>query len=173
MRSQAQVSTLFALSLLLPVSGYAEKEGRSLRSFRPIVPIKQNVSPSQSETHQQTVSVKIPPPPIPAPSSALFPDGSVPEVEFPPEGLVNTGEVEFKEEPDEDSSTPVAIDPDAPTLLELREKAHELANRGLTYKFGADDPDSGGLDCSGAMQYLLTKLGVDDVPRTSYVHYYW
>ena len=44
---------------------------------------------------------------------------------------------------------------------------------GLTYKFGSDNPDTGGLDCSGAVQHLLKSIGVDDVPRTSYQQYDW
>lgn len=63
--------------------------------------------------------------------------------------------------------------PDGPTLRKLREEAHRLANLGLTYKFGADDPEDGGMDCSASMQYLLEKIGIEGVPRTSYDQYYW
>ena len=60
-----------------------------------------------------------------------------------------------------------------PTLTQLRNEAHALAGKKLTYVFGAANPDSGGLDCSATIQYLLTRIGVRDVPRTSYDQYYW
>jgi len=60
-----------------------------------------------------------------------------------------------------------------PTLENLRASAHVLAREGLKYKFGRDDPKQGGLDCSGVVQYLLTKIGIKNVPRTSYDQYDW
>ncbi|MCB1203894.1 MAG: C40 family peptidase [Verrucomicrobiae bacterium] len=60
-----------------------------------------------------------------------------------------------------------------PTLSQLREEAHLLAGKKLHYVFGADDPDSGGLDCSSTIQYLLTQIGIKGVPRTSYDQYEW
>lgn len=59
------------------------------------------------------------------------------------------------------------------TVEKLRARAHEIARMGLTYKFGADDPGEGGMDCSGTIQYLLSDLGVEGVPRTSYNQYAW
>ncbi|MEM7697561.1 MAG: NlpC/P60 family protein [Verrucomicrobiota bacterium] len=58
-------------------------------------------------------------------------------------------------------------------MTSLRNEAHRLSQSGLRYIFGADHPDEGGMDCSGTVQYVLEKLGVDDVPRTSYNQYYW
>ncbi len=55
-----------------------------------------------------------------------------------------------------------------PTINQLREEAHKLADMGLKYTFGADNPKTGGLDCSGAVQQVLSKIGIEDVPRTSY-----
>ena len=60
-----------------------------------------------------------------------------------------------------------------PTLTQLREEAHALAGKKLNYVFGADDPDSGALDCSSTIQYLLNRIGIKDVPRTSYDQYDW
>ena len=48
-----------------------------------------------------------------------------------------------------------------------------MALQGLAYKFGADDPATGGLDCSGAVQYLLRQEGIGAVPRTAYTQYQW
>lgn len=63
--------------------------------------------------------------------------------------------------------------PDGPTLSTLRAEAHALAGKKLRYVFGADDPDTGGLDCSSTIQYLLSKIGIEDCPRTSYDQYDW
>lgn len=182
------ISLLVFLSFLAVQDGLAEP---NQRSFRPIVPIKQDVLSNSRGSVEQKVTVKIPPPPIPQPDGSLFPEASVPEVTVSPDtdwlgpqdlGAGNAGETPSETGEDEIGSgeTPqktVGDDqdatPDGPTLSRLREEAHALADRGLKYKFGADDPDTGGLDCSGAMQYLLTKIGVEGVPRTSYDQYYW
>jgi NlpC/P60 family protein len=42
---------------------------------------------------------------------------------------------------------------------------------GDPYVYGAAGPSS--FDCSGLVQYVLTKLGVADVPRTSEAQYAW
>lgn len=51
--------------------------------------------------------------------------------------------------------------------------ALELAGRGLEYKYGSADPESGGMDCSGFVYYVLTNTGVADVPRDSSEQYNW
>ena len=45
--------------------------------------------------------------------------------------------------------------------------ALNLANQNLTYKYGSADPNQHGMDCSGTLYYLLTKMGVKSVPRQS------
>lgn len=42
----------------------------------------------------------------------------------------------------------------------------------LKYQFGSADPDSGGLDCSGAVFYILQRAGVDP-PRSSAAQFVW
>jgi hypothetical protein len=42
----------------------------------------------------------------------------------------------------------------------------------LKYQFGSADPDSGGLDCSGAVYYILQRAGVDP-PRSSAAQFSW
>ena len=49
----------------------------------------------------------------------------------------------------------------------------DLAKRGLDYKYGSANPDSGGMDCSGFVYYVLTTSGVPDVPRDSSQQYVW
>jgi cell wall-associated NlpC family hydrolase len=56
------------------------------------------------------------------------------------------------------------------TMVDL---ALDLAARGLNYKYGSADPESGGMDCSGFVYYVLTTTGVPDVPRDSSGQYAW
>jgi cell wall-associated NlpC family hydrolase len=42
----------------------------------------------------------------------------------------------------------------------------------LKYQFGSADPDSGGLDCSGSVYYILQRVGVDP-PRSSAAQFTW
>lgn len=56
---------------------------------------------------------------------------------------------------------------------EIVQKALELAGMGLTYQYGSADPKSGGMDCSGAINYLLKQIGVENVPRQSNMFYRW
>lgn len=49
----------------------------------------------------------------------------------------------------------------------------DLAGRGLGYQYGSADPDSGGMDCSGFVYYVLKQSGVQDVPRDSSELYSW
>jgi peptidoglycan DL-endopeptidase CwlO len=49
----------------------------------------------------------------------------------------------------------------------------DLASRGLDYKYGSADPANGGMDCSGFVYYVLTSVGVRDVPRDSSQQYVW
>ncbi len=55
----------------------------------------------------------------------------------------------------------------------IRDRAEEISRFGLPYVFGGDHPTEGGLDCSGAMKFLLSDLGFRDMPRTSYDQYAW
>jgi len=51
--------------------------------------------------------------------------------------------------------------------------ALELTTRNLTYKYGSDDPNSGGMDCSGFVYHVLKQNGIADVPRDSSSQYVW
>src|ERR1700719_1309132 len=51
--------------------------------------------------------------------------------------------------------------------------ALELTTRNLTYKYGSADPNSGGMDCSGFVYFVLKQNGVTDVPRDSSEQYVW
>lgn len=44
--------------------------------------------------------------------------------------------------------------------------------KGMPYLFGGNGPKDGGFDCSGAMHYLLHKVGLKP-PRTSFDQFLW
>jgi peptidoglycan DL-endopeptidase CwlO len=49
----------------------------------------------------------------------------------------------------------------------------DLTRRNLNYKYASADPANGGLDCSGFISYVLTKSGVNNVPRDAREQYVW
>jgi cell wall-associated NlpC family hydrolase len=51
--------------------------------------------------------------------------------------------------------------------------ALELTKRKLDYTYGSADPESGGMDCSGFIYYVLQKNGIEDVPRSASEQYVW
>jgi cell wall-associated NlpC family hydrolase len=48
-----------------------------------------------------------------------------------------------------------------------------LTERNLTYRYGSSDPNSGGMDCSGTIYYLLKQSGIKEPPRDSSGLYLW
>ncbi|MEP7071858.1 MAG: NlpC/P60 family protein, partial [Verrucomicrobiota bacterium] len=61
----------------------------------------------------------------------------------------------------------------SPKVQKLIQGALDLTARNLDYKYGSADPDSGGMDCSGFVYYLLRQNGIRDVPRDSSGQYVW
>ncbi|WP_166443076.1 C40 family peptidase [Phragmitibacter flavus] len=55
----------------------------------------------------------------------------------------------------------------SPELQSLVRKALDLTKLNLRYQFGSAEPKAGGMDCSGAIYYLLRDSGVKSVPRQS------
>ena len=70
---------------------------------------------------------------------------------------------------------PERIQPEisSPTLTQLRDEAHSLARQGIRYRLGHHTPRFGGLDSSGSVQYLLGRIGVPGVPRTTAGQFAW
>ncbi len=178
-------STGFAapLSILALCLNFLEVEGAPQtpeeRSFRPVVPIKRSVPESVTQ-HSRVFTVKIPAPPA-AQEESSFTGISNPALTTPTASQIfNAPPTTPKPTAAIGSTSNLGKTPKekegkgAPrTLARLREEAHRFAEMGLTYQFGSDDPDAGGLDCSGAVQRLLLNIGIDDVPRTSYQQYDW
>ena len=60
-----------------------------------------------------------------------------------------------------------------PEIKNLLETALDLTTRKLGYVYGSADPSRGGMDCSGAIYYLLRQAGIDNPPRTASQQYVW
>ena len=60
-----------------------------------------------------------------------------------------------------------------PKVQEFIRSALALTERNLAYTYGSSDPNSGGMDCSGFIYYVLTSAGYKDVPRQSSDQYLW
>src|SRR6266849_8294202 len=58
-------------------------------------------------------------------------------------------------------------------VQKLLAAALELTTRELDYKYGAADPATSGMDCSGFVYFVLKQNGVGDVPRDSSEQYVW
>lgn len=67
----------------------------------------------------------------------------------------------------------IAFEKQPRAVQSLLLKALALTQRGLTYRYGSDDPASGGMDCSGTVSYLLKSSGIANVPRDSSGIYLW
>jgi peptidoglycan DL-endopeptidase CwlO len=65
------------------------------------------------------------------------------------------------------------FDRQPPGVQDLIRSALALTQRNLAYVYGASDPASGGLDCSGFIYYVLSNAGFKDVPRQSSDQYLW
>jgi cell wall-associated NlpC family hydrolase len=58
-------------------------------------------------------------------------------------------------------------------VRQLLTQALQMTKLGLSYRYGSDDPVTGGMDCSGTIYHLLQGAGVRDVPRDSGEIYRW
>lgn len=56
---------------------------------------------------------------------------------------------------------------------DVQQVCWELSRRHLRYSFGSMRPENGGLDCSGTVHYVLSRVGYRNVPRQSNHQYYW
>ena len=82
-----------------------------------------------------------------------------------------------------ENPTPEIPIPAKPDIIESRDYPEDvrkmidlgldLTKRNLNYKYASADPANGGLDCSGFIYYVLTKSGVNNVPRDAREQYVW
>lgn len=67
----------------------------------------------------------------------------------------------------------IEFDSQPQAVRELIIAALELTAQGLAYTYASADPAKGGMDCSGAIYYLLKSQNIDGVPRSSHRQYRW
>lgn len=67
----------------------------------------------------------------------------------------------------------VGYDNFSPQVKQLISQALALTQKNLTYLYGSDNPNNGGLDCSGTISYLLKLNKITDAPRSSSEIYLW
>lgn len=60
-----------------------------------------------------------------------------------------------------------------PAVRALLEECLALTKLNLGYKYGSSDPAQGGMDCSGAVYYVLQKCGIKNAPRSASEQYVW
>ena len=65
------------------------------------------------------------------------------------------------------------FDAQPPAIRRLLSESLRLTMLNLAYRYGSDDPSSGGMDCSGTIHYLLRFAGIADPPRDSSEIYRW
>jgi hypothetical protein len=56
---------------------------------------------------------------------------------------------------------------------QVQQVCWELSRQKLRYQFGSMRPENGGLDCSGTVHHVLSRVGYRNVPRQSNHQYYW
>jgi len=61
----------------------------------------------------------------------------------------------------------------SPEIQALIRTSLSLTRKNLAYSFGSNSPSNGGMDCSGTVQHTLSKLGITNLPRTSFDFYQW
>jgi cell wall-associated NlpC family hydrolase len=157
----------------------AQKKQTSTASEKKSTPAQKISVPPKSTTEAPLKKAPEPPPPMnedilaPLPKPAPPSDSAAPPATAPPP----TTPTPAKDQP----ATNASIEPeqlvefsDQPApVQQLLRSALALTKRGLTYTYGSADPANGGMDCSGAIYYVLREHGLNDVPRDASGQYVW
>ncbi|MGH8093841.1 MAG: C40 family peptidase [Chthoniobacterales bacterium] len=132
---------------------------RHLHAKRPPSP-----SPSPSTSRKAKTSAKHKSSPTPSPNPTETPASSPTETPAATAqekvATISPSEIEDYDK----NPTPVR---------KLLDDALELTKRNLDYTYGSDDPERGGMDCSGFIYYVLRQNGVKNVPRDASEQYVW
>jgi cell wall-associated NlpC family hydrolase len=151
-------------------SATAKKEKKESPSPSPTSsPKKKSVSPSPSASASSKAKKKSSPTPEPSETPPPSPTPS-------PSSTATVTPEKGKRGAPNATLSPEAIsgfESYPPKVRQLLNSALELTTRNLDYKYGSDDPDNGGMDCSGFIYFVLKQNGVDSVPRDSSEQYVW
>jgi len=108
---------------------------------------------TQEETPEERPTPSLPP--VTRSTASPVAENPTPEISIPRKSDI----VESKDYPED--------------VRKMTDLGFDLARRGLNYKYASADPANGGLDCSGFIHYVLTKSGVNNVPRDAREQYVW
>ncbi len=128
----------------------------------PATPKRKRASEEEEKLPSDPPAAKSTPKPEPASSTPAPADASADPAKqrHAGPGTVATSEIlGFEDQP--------------PRVRRLIEGALALTQQNLTYTYGSADPANGGMDCSGAIYYLLRQQGFSDVARDASGQYSW
>ena len=143
-------------------------------SPKPRKKVSPTPTPEESSTPSPKKRPKVSPTPseaeAPTPSPSPSPTAEASETPAP----TPTPTVQKKGAPVSITATEIAgYENYSSEVRKVIDLALDLASRGLDYKYGSADPANGGMDCSGFVYYVLTNVGIRDVPRDSSQQYTW
>ena len=121
---------------------------------------KKSPSPTPTETPTPTPSETPTPTPAPEESPSSSPEASASPEKEPTVATLSPNEIK-------------GYDDNPPEIRKVLDLALALTNRDLKYTYGSADPESGGMDCSGFIYYVLRENGLKDVPRDASGQYVW
>src|SRR5947208_8593520 len=121
---------------------------------------KKRSSPSPQPFETPSASPSETPMPTPTASPAESPSPTPPKKHGAPNATLSPDQIK-------------GFDNYPAKVQKLLTSALELTTRNLDYKYGSADPNTGGMDCSGFVYFVLKQNGVGDVPRYSSEQYYW
>ena len=164
----ASIETLAPVQAKTPEAQYFEpvrpiSPGPRSRTVPIIRAPKVTASPSPAEIPSPEVVQEETPeerpipslPPVTRSTASPVAENPTPEISIPRKSDI----VESKDYPED--------------VRKMIDPGFDLTRRNLNYKYASADPANGGLDCSGFIYYLLTKSGVNNVPRDAREQYVW
>src|SRR4051812_10956990 len=163
----------------------ASPKPKSAHSPRPSPTRSPRRSPTPSETPEPSPSASPEQSPVgeesPSPEQQESPASSASPEQTPSASPSATSKKSASATPTRTGTAPVSIQSSEiigyekypARVRKVLGVALDLTTRNLSYKYGSDDPASGGMDCSGFIHYVLKQVGMKEVPRDAREQYIW
>ena len=146
-------------------------------------PKRKNASPTPTPEDEETPRPKrkkSSPTPSPTPSASPSPSPSPTETPSPTAEESPSPSASPSPSPSPESRVATVApdeiegyDKNTESVRKLLADALALTKRNLEYTYGSADPETGGMDCSGFIYYVLRENGVKEVPRDASQQYVW